>query len=477
MRDSIGRDIPPSSSSSSSLDREPDPLHNCRSTDELLDYVALLENELENLKLQNNVSQTKHQDEKSHLLERLEAAIDKMNRAEGELQARKKCDALTQSTLAQLTDECRRTERLLEQERRIEKNLEDKIQMLEFELQAKNDLINHRRKRDEKSRKRLEKENEMLKKKATLGWMLGCLSEVYLQSEPEGTAVPLLKMVRNIQRELERENVVLSYSNGPPQMHLEYVEKEIHRLIDCARLVDAETKLLDGKTAVQARIESGPSTQRSFPEDVAGSVEDGIHSASVVASKPQGQFLSNTRIYEDSVSPSTRYIINCFAEGSKQSINEIGNDRTACGNEFATADQRTYGSHRAKIEMFEANPETDVEHSRLTGSTWAEIKVLNKQGAEAAEMLHCQTDIKRMLSRLELSMEQLLEQQKQLPQLPPAPSSAPHVQDRALLDLGDMLSGAYALKKKNKASKSGVVKRASGAKVGSPMTKMKPSKL
>lgn len=40
----------------------------------------------------------------------------------------------------------------------------------------KNDLINHRRKRDERARKKLEKENEILKKKATVGWMLGCLS-------------------------------------------------------------------------------------------------------------------------------------------------------------------------------------------------------------------------------------------------------------------------------------------------------------
>ena len=61
--------------------------------------------------------------------------------------------------------------------------------------------------------------------------------EVYLQSGPNGEVDPLLKMVRNIQRELERENVVLSYSNEPPHIQLEYVEKEIRRLIDCARLV------------------------------------------------------------------------------------------------------------------------------------------------------------------------------------------------------------------------------------------------
>lgn len=65
-----------------------------------------------------------------------------------------------------------------------------------------------------------------------------------MQSEPEGAATPLLKMVRDIQRELERENVVLSYSNEPPQMHLAYVEKEIRRLIDCTRrLPESEAEL------------------------------------------------------------------------------------------------------------------------------------------------------------------------------------------------------------------------------------------
>ena len=160
--------------------------------------------------------------------------------------------------------------------------MEEKIGKLEAELEAKKESIKQRRRREEKAMKQLEKENEMLKKKCTLGWMLGCLSgaaaaclyliicsiveacacmhvslihtciinsplfsfsaEVYLQSGgPEGRAAdPLLKMVRDIQRELERENVVLSYSNEPPHIQLEYVEKEIRRLIDCARLAQSE---------------------------------------------------------------------------------------------------------------------------------------------------------------------------------------------------------------------------------------------
>ena len=43
----------------------------------------------------------------------------------------------------------------------------------------KNELISRRRKKEEKAMKQLEKENELLKKKSTLGWMLGCLSGTF----------------------------------------------------------------------------------------------------------------------------------------------------------------------------------------------------------------------------------------------------------------------------------------------------------
>ncbi|KAI5076315.1 hypothetical protein GOP47_0008380 [Adiantum capillus-veneris] len=453
MRDTATEEGPYFPLSSPSLNGEPGPLPNCTSADELLDYVAFLENELESLKLHSNASQAKHQEEKSRLLERLEVALDKMDQAEGELQAHKESDALTQSTVERLKDEFRRTDHLLQEERRKEKNLEDRIQKLELELEMKNDLINHRRKRDEKARRHLEKENEILKKKATLGWMLGCLSEVYFQSEPEGAAAPLLKMVRNIQRELERENVVLSYSNEPPQMQLEYVEKEIRRLIDCARLADSEAEPSTGKASDQTQlVKSMPSTQRSLLEDNDGAVDSGAKTMAcdvednanakpvgrVVISKPQETHSPNSRVHEECSSPSARYIINCFGGDAVRSMGETGNNRVASDNK-----------DNAQLEMFEANPVADVEHTRLSGSTWAEVKVMNKRGAEAAEMLHCQSDIKRMLSRLESSMEHLLQQQ----QLPQQPQQSPQVQDRSLSDFDSMLLGSYGCKTKSKGAK------------------------
>ena len=60
-------------------------------------------------------------------------------------------------------------------------------------------------------------------------------------------------------------------------------------------------------------------------------------------------------------------------------------------------------SRSTQIEVFEANPSANVEHARLTGSTWAEVKVMNTREAERAELLHCHSDIKKMLCDLQAS--------------------------------------------------------------------------
>lgn len=151
------------------------------------------------------------------------------------------------------------------------------------------------------------------------------------------------------------------------------------------------------------------------------------------------------RIHEEG-SPNARVIINCFSEDSVRNA-EIGNNRIVDDFELNVAqDQCKIPRSHAQIEMFEANPEVDVEHTRLTGSTWAEVKVMNKGEAEAAEMLHCQSDIKRMLSRLEASMEHLLQQQ----QLPQQPQQGPQVLDRSISDLDNMILSEHAHLTKSK---------------------------
>ena len=47
---------------------------------------------------------------------------------------------------------------------------------LQLELQRAEEVALQRKKRMEQSKKRMERENQELRRKAALGWMLGCLS-------------------------------------------------------------------------------------------------------------------------------------------------------------------------------------------------------------------------------------------------------------------------------------------------------------
>ncbi|MCO5554794.1 hypothetical protein L7F22_008329 [Adiantum nelumboides] len=143
-----------------------------------LEYVAYLENELENGKLQMDTAQSKHDKEKARLKAQAEAALNRLCEAQQELQALKDVDAQTKSMVYDMKNDFFETGCLLEEELKQEKVLQEKIHGLEVELEMKNNLLDHRWRRHEKARKQLEKENASLKKKAMLGWMLGCLSGV-----------------------------------------------------------------------------------------------------------------------------------------------------------------------------------------------------------------------------------------------------------------------------------------------------------
>jgi hypothetical protein len=56
--------------------------------------------------------------------------------------------------------------------------LQELVQDLELELQKKEEVFQSCKKRDERTRKRIENENQELRRKAALGWMLGCLSGI-----------------------------------------------------------------------------------------------------------------------------------------------------------------------------------------------------------------------------------------------------------------------------------------------------------
>lgn len=195
---------------------------------------------------------------------------------------------------------------------------------------------------------------------------------------------------------------------------------------------------------------------------------------------------------EEGGSPSARYIINCFGGDSIRNNREVENrgfaddaddeddEQNVVGGQLGHHSANDYPSSQAQIEMFEANPDADVEHTRLSGSTWAELRVMNKRGAEAAEMRHCQADIKRMLSRLEASMQFLLQTQHVQPQGPAAPveeEEAGEVRDRSIDDI--ILSAARKAKSKTdkpaSARKLKATAPASKHKGAASATKQKPA--
>ncbi|XP_024526027.1 uncharacterized protein LOC9633579 [Selaginella moellendorffii] len=86
------------------------------------------------------------------------------------------------------------------------KELESKIRELNQELQKKEELTGYRRKRDDWAKWKLEAEVKALRKKATVGWMLGSLWEVSLQGDDLGETISMVKMLRKLQKDLERES-------------------------------------------------------------------------------------------------------------------------------------------------------------------------------------------------------------------------------------------------------------------------------
>ncbi|EFJ37716.1 hypothetical protein SELMODRAFT_402250 [Selaginella moellendorffii] len=83
------------------------------------------------------------------------------------------------------------------------KELESKIRELNQELQKKEELTGYRRKRDDWAKWKLEAEVKALRKKATVGWMLG---KVSLQGDDLGETISMVKMLRKLQKDLERES-------------------------------------------------------------------------------------------------------------------------------------------------------------------------------------------------------------------------------------------------------------------------------
>ncbi|KAL2651320.1 hypothetical protein R1flu_019448 [Riccia fluitans] len=151
---------------------------------------------------------------------------------EQKAQEREKREWENQRAINQLKEECRRTEKILKKTQRSVQELEEEVYNLQDELQRKDDLLYHKTKTMEKGRKKLELENANLKRKAALGWMVGCLSELFFRLDPELGVGTVLKLVRKVQKELEYGNNVFDCHMGQgPKVEYDIIQKEIRRLL------------------------------------------------------------------------------------------------------------------------------------------------------------------------------------------------------------------------------------------------------
>lgn len=109
------------------------------------------------------------------------------------------------------------------------------VDELQLELQRAEEIALQRKKRMEQSKQRMELENRELRRKAALGWMLGCLSEMCVRIDPKVGGAGIMKLVRKVQRELESGSNVFNGGDSPPVLPYEALQREIHRLIGSSR--------------------------------------------------------------------------------------------------------------------------------------------------------------------------------------------------------------------------------------------------
>ncbi|XP_024536330.1 uncharacterized protein LOC112348301 isoform X1 [Selaginella moellendorffii] len=114
---------------------------------------------------------------------------------------------------------------------------------------ALEDEVRRVQRRKERERKFFEVENDTLQRKATIGWILGTLSDIVLEDKPQGGAECIMRLARKIQRELETRETAAE---------LDRLEREVERLVDYA----------DSRPGITLDIEgNGPQVILSWKKD------------------------------------------------------------------------------------------------------------------------------------------------------------------------------------------------------------------
>ncbi|MCO5606839.1 hypothetical protein L7F22_061030 [Adiantum nelumboides] len=204
----------------------------------LLDYVNNLEAQLEQLKasfehkegrlkadkkaLEDEFAQreAKLKAEKKSLEDKLHHSLEQVSRTQKALVHEERKRLATDEVIRNLKLDVRAAQDLLHNERQRAKELEEQISDLKEQLRNREQTYNRRRLKDEREKTRLEEDMTVLRKKVTLGWILGCLTEVYLRLENDSEAQKGVKAMGNL------------FKNAGKPAKLESIEREVRRLIN-----------------------------------------------------------------------------------------------------------------------------------------------------------------------------------------------------------------------------------------------------
>ncbi|KAH7420325.1 hypothetical protein KP509_13G002200 [Ceratopteris richardii] len=227
----------------------------------LLDYVNNLEAQLEQLKasfehkesrmkvdkkaLEDEFAQreAKLKAEKRSLEDKLQHSLEQVSRTQKAIVHEERKRLAADEIIRSLKVDVRAAQDLIHNERQRSKELEEKISELKEQLRNREQAFNRRRLKDERERTRLEEDMAVLRKKVTLGWILGCLTEVYLRLDNDSEA----------QKGAKGMTSLFKHAGKPAK--LESIEREVRRLVNSQDLNHSMSKKHHIPSPRQARQE------------------------------------------------------------------------------------------------------------------------------------------------------------------------------------------------------------------------------
>ncbi|KAI5072034.1 hypothetical protein GOP47_0012140 [Adiantum capillus-veneris] len=206
-----------------------------RTSEELVGYVTYLEGALEKVRAEGQRFQQESLDARNQAT--LAAHRLTLAHRQAHILAADTTQAL--QTASQYKEQLALTQTLLTEEQHKSKNLESQIVELEKAIKKRDELVEACKLKERRSRRVLKKQNERLMRKATLSWILACLSNPYLEVDTsKERAASLIRMAQDLlksegQSQTETSGSLTFSDMKARSLRLEcaYVENEIKHLL------------------------------------------------------------------------------------------------------------------------------------------------------------------------------------------------------------------------------------------------------